>query len=87
MISIFDKSKDRKDYGKRRKCWLPAFSPFPAMFSEGFLLRVIKSLDCVEKENTTQSFNFLSTTQSRPLTTWINKPFENMVGKGEDAGN
>ena len=22
-----------KHYGKRRKCWLPAFSPFPRMFS------------------------------------------------------
>ena len=22
--------------GKRRKCWLPAFSPFPTMFSKGF---------------------------------------------------
>ena len=26
----------RKHCGKRRKCWLPAFSPFPAMFSKGF---------------------------------------------------
>ena len=33
--------------GKRRKCWLPAFSPFPTMFSKGFLPRAIKSLDCV----------------------------------------
>ena len=24
--------------GKRRKCWLPAFSPFPTMFSKGFNL-------------------------------------------------
>ena len=23
---------DRKHYGKRRKIWLPAFSPFPTMF-------------------------------------------------------
>ena len=22
-----------KHYGKRRKCWLPAFSPFPTVFS------------------------------------------------------
>ena len=27
----------RKHCGKRRKCWLPAFSPFPTVFSEGFL--------------------------------------------------
>ena len=28
--------------GKRRKCWLPAFSLFPAMFSKGFFLRSLK---------------------------------------------
>ena len=33
--------------GKRRKCWLPAFSPFPTMFSKAFFFRVVKSLDCV----------------------------------------
>ena len=27
---------------KRRKCWLPACSPFPAMFSKGVPLRVSK---------------------------------------------
>ena len=26
--------KGRKHCGKRRKCWLPAFSPFPTMFSK-----------------------------------------------------
>ena len=31
--------------GKRRKCWLPAFSSFPSMFSKGFFFRVIKSRD------------------------------------------
>ena len=25
--------KGKKHRGKRRKCWLPAFSPFPTMFS------------------------------------------------------
>ena len=33
--------------GKRRKCWLPAFSPFPTVFSKGFFLWGIKSRDCV----------------------------------------
>ena len=28
--------KSRKYCGKRRKCWLPAFSPFPTMFSKVF---------------------------------------------------
>ena len=41
--------KGRKHYGKRRKCWLPAFSPFPIMFSKGFSYWVIKSRDCVIK--------------------------------------
>ena len=26
--------KGRKHCGKRRKCWFPAFSPFPTMFSK-----------------------------------------------------
>ena len=33
--------------GKRRKCWLPAFSTFPTMFSKAFFFRVVKSQDCV----------------------------------------
>ena len=33
----------RKYCEKRRKCWLPAFSPFPTMFSKSFFFRVIKS--------------------------------------------
>ena len=39
----------RKLCGKRRKCWLPAFSPFPTMFSMAFVLlfRVVKSRYCV----------------------------------------
>ena len=41
--------KSRKHCGKRRKCWLPAFSPFPTNFSKGLFLRVVKSQDCVLK--------------------------------------
>ena len=44
-ISLFDKS--RKQCGKRRKCWLPAFSPCPRVFSTAFFFRVIISWDCV----------------------------------------
>ena len=29
----------RKHSGKRRKCWLPAFSPFPTMFLNVFSFR------------------------------------------------
>ena len=35
--------------GKRKKCWLPAFSPFPTVFSKGFFPGVVKSQDCVVK--------------------------------------
>ena len=41
--------KCRKHSGKRIKCWLPAFYPFPAMFSKGSFCRVVKSRDCVRK--------------------------------------
>ena len=37
----------RKQYGKRRKYWLPKFSLFPTLFLKGFSLRVAKSQDCV----------------------------------------
>ena len=46
MISVLDRVEN---WGKRRKCWLSAFSPFSTMFSKGFLLRVVKSRDCVVK--------------------------------------
>ena len=45
----FALGKGRKYCGKRRKCWIPAFSPFPTIFSKGFFLRVVKSWDCVIK--------------------------------------
>ena len=32
-INYFKKESYRKHYGKWGKCWLPAFSPFPIMFS------------------------------------------------------
>ena len=31
----------RKHCGRRRKCWLPAFSPFPTMFSKCFFSRFV----------------------------------------------
>ena len=34
---------------KGEKCWFPAFSPFPTMFSKGFFLKVVKSRDRVVK--------------------------------------
>ena len=29
--------RDKNIVGKGEKCWLPAFCPFPTMFSKGFL--------------------------------------------------
>ena len=45
-ISLFDRV-GKKHCGQRRKCWLPAFSPFSPVFSKSFFFRVVKSLDCV----------------------------------------
>ena len=45
----FHYEKNRKHCVKRRKCWLPAFSPFPTMFSKSPFLKVIKSRDCEVK--------------------------------------
>ena len=35
--------------GKRRKCWLPAFSPFPRRFSKAFSPSVVKTQDRLGK--------------------------------------
>ena len=52
----------RKQCGKRRKCWLPAFSPFPTMFSKGFFFRVVKSRDrVVMVKNGTKQFSVIMT--------------------------
>ena len=38
--------KGRKRCGKRRKCWLPAFCPFPTVFSQACFLKFVKSQQC-----------------------------------------
>ena len=45
----FNLEKVENIVGKKRKCWLPAFSPLPTMFSKCFFLGVGKSRDCVAK--------------------------------------
>ena len=47
IISLF--GKGRKHYGKRRKCCLPAFSPFPSMFASDQSTRYVKPQHCVVK--------------------------------------
>ena len=49
-LTIFCHRRVSKHYGKRRKCWLPAFSPFPIMFSKGCMYRVNKSRDCLHRK-------------------------------------
>ena len=39
-ISLFNRIGNTE--GKGKKCWLPAFSPFPTVFSRAFYLRVVR---------------------------------------------
>ena len=41
--------KGRKHLGKRRKCWLPAFSPFPTIFPKAFSFKEITSQNFMVK--------------------------------------
>ena len=43
---LFWFEKGRKLCGKRRKCWLSMFSPFPTMFSKALHHRIGKSRAC-----------------------------------------
>ena len=46
-ISLFDRVENT--VGKGEKCWLPAFSPFPTVFSKAFFCKFVKSRDYVVK--------------------------------------
>ena len=46
-ISVFDRVENI--VGKRRKFWLPAFSPFRVMFSKALCFRAVKNPDCLVK--------------------------------------
>ena len=62
---VFDFDRVGKHCGKRRKCWLPAFSPFPTMFLKGFVPRVIKSGD---SRTLLQSIN-----DTEDVSIWVNR--------------
>ena len=49
LISQFDGVE--KHCGKKRKCWLPPFSPLPIMFSKDLFLGIVKSRNCVIKSS------------------------------------
>ena len=77
----------RKDFWKKRKCWLPAFSPFLEKFSKAPFFRVDYKpitrrhiLDSSKlKEFADDNFKFDE--NGRKLSKWV----ENTVGKGEIA--
>ena len=46
-VSLYDRVDNS---GKRRKCWSPAFSLFPTVFSKTFFFRVVKSRGVCFKE-------------------------------------
>ena len=52
-----------KHCGKRRKCWLPAFSKFSKKFSKALFIRVIKTQDCLARGYTSEELKI-----SVPLT-------------------
>ena len=92
-----EKEAFRKHCGKRRKCWRPAFSPFPTMFSTlhktNFKLSFTFILSSANAFNLDQSKilsfgNGLNQYHTIPtLMTLGEKPFEKIVGKGENAGS
>ena len=53
-INVIKKLKflleSRKHCGRRRKCWLPAFSPLSTMFSKALICRAAKTTDCMGKD-------------------------------------
>ena len=72
-----------KHYGKRRKCWLPACSPFPIIFSKGSIFKPLPKqtiLDSSKLKEVTDN-NFKVDENGRKLS----KRVENTVGKGEIA--
>ena len=84
----------RKHWAKRRNCSLRAISPFPMVFSKDLYCRHEKKQDLLGK-----GFNFswrwklkLRQFTLHPTIPTFNTPgkkktFENIVGKGENAGN
>ena len=80
-------ARGRKHCGKRRTGWLPTFSPFPTMFSKDFFPKVVEGRGCVEGQDFVTPHAEPLTTQSRLLIPLERKAFENIVGKGENAGN
>ena len=52
MVFILEQVENIVEKGENTgyQCWLPAFSPFPTMFSKGLLYRAVKSWGCDVKD-------------------------------------
>ena len=79
--------------GKGSKCWLPAFSSFPTMFSKGYFLGVVKSRDCVKRFNRDEIFGVVNMEdiwwqqfKCDQNTGICHQKARNFVEKGEKAG-
>ena len=70
----------RKHCRKRRKCWLPAFSPIRTIFSKALSVKVLKSGDCMVKGKPFPK-------QALVFTCLQKKSVENTVRKEEIARN
>ena len=71
---------EEKTLWEKEKLLEQAISPFPTIFSKGFFPRPVKRCHCV-------GMGYSFTTQFRLLITPSKKSFENILGKGENAGN
>ena len=47
MPWVFSENSRANTCWKRNKCWLPAFSPSPKMFSKALVLQVVQTRDCL----------------------------------------
>ena len=81
--------KGKKHVGKRRKCWLPAFSPFSLMFSKEFFFKVIKSQELTPNQTTKfwTLYRVESICRQQIKMTILSDRVENISGKEENAGN
>ena len=75
-IQVYQSEK-KKGFSMEKKNVIKHFLLFPTTFSKGFFLRIYTTWACL----------IYPSLQSRALMTLDKKLFENIVGKGENAGN
>ena len=92
IISVINRVEN---IGKRRKCRLPVF-PFPVMFSKVFILRGVKTRDCMVKGDSLPNDKILDVNKLKAfaddriklaqIMISVFDRVENNVGKRENAG-